>query len=197
MASKDFLFEDYKVKVQYLTDHFSRMWIRFNFLLTLNTALFAFSFQKGTTTFGPLFAGAGIVLCVLWYVFGANDNHLVEVYRKQIEDSYELLCWQEGWDPKHLSYAGCVPDNSVSQHILQWRLQWQWGGKAHYIATFYGRDHANRVSLTLDHPHKFLLGHTVARRWGHSVALGAGRWSQLSTLAVHLLPLFTNVMEKE
>jgi hypothetical protein len=86
-----FLVEDYKLKVQYLTDHFSRMWTRFNFFLTINSALFAFSVQKETAAFVLLFVFAGLILSALWYFFGATDNYLVDVYRKQVGTTYYLL----------------------------------------------------------------------------------------------------------
>src|SRR3712207_1805551 len=151
METRDFLLEDYKVKVQYLSDHLSRMWTRFNFLLTLNSGLFAFSVQKDTATFGLLFTLAGVVLSILWYVFGANDNYLVEVYRKQVECSYTLLGLkkelQTSHNPnevKYYSYAGdaqdkLIPNNMRFLQFLQWLrkgdrnseldmnfLEWRW-----------------------------------------------------------------------
>lgn len=91
MTTEDFLLEDYRLKAQYLTDHFSRMWTRFNFFLTINSALFAFSVQKDTAAFTPLFVIAGVLLSALWYFFGVTDNYLVEVYRKQVGTTYYLL----------------------------------------------------------------------------------------------------------
>jgi hypothetical protein len=35
-----FQIEDYRQKVQYLKDHFARIWTRFNYFLTLQSALF-------------------------------------------------------------------------------------------------------------------------------------------------------------
>jgi hypothetical protein len=40
MKKEDFLLEDYKLKVEYYAGHLSRMWTRFNFLLTIDSALF-------------------------------------------------------------------------------------------------------------------------------------------------------------
>jgi hypothetical protein len=34
---REFLVEDYKLKVGYLTEHFSRVWTRFNFFISLET----------------------------------------------------------------------------------------------------------------------------------------------------------------
>lgn len=86
----DFLKQDYWQKIQYLKDHFTRLWNRFNYFLTVQSALF------GATVLSPdkyrwwvpLFAA---LVCILWYIFGAQDRFLVELYRKQIEQSLELI----------------------------------------------------------------------------------------------------------
>jgi hypothetical protein len=148
----EYLLEDYKVKVQYLTDHLSRMWTRFNFILVLNSGLFAFSVQKDVDASDWLFILAGMVLSILWYAFGANDNYLVEVYRKQVECSFELLgLKKELQDPgnpnklAYFSYAGdpqdreLLPQNMHFRPFLKWLLkrdkgseqntnllQWRW-----------------------------------------------------------------------
>ena len=90
-----FLLEDYKLKAQYLTAHFSRMWTRFNFFLTINSALFAFSVQQDIADLAPLFVAAGIPLSALWYFFGATDNYLADVYRRQVMYPYTLLVPEE------------------------------------------------------------------------------------------------------
>jgi len=36
----DFLIEDYWQKISYLKDHFTRLWNRFNYFLTIQSALF-------------------------------------------------------------------------------------------------------------------------------------------------------------
>jgi len=92
---QEFLLEDYKLKAQYLIAHFSRMWTRFNFFLTINSALFAFSVQQDTAGLAPLFVAAGIPLSALWYFFGAADNYLGDVYRRQVTYPYTLLVPEE------------------------------------------------------------------------------------------------------
>jgi len=79
-----FLVDDYKSKVQYLKDHFTRLWTRFNYFLTLQSALFgaAILSPEKYHWWVPIF---GALLCLLWYVFGAQDRYLVDLYRKQIE----------------------------------------------------------------------------------------------------------------
>jgi hypothetical protein len=154
MNTEDFLLEDYKLKVQYLTAHFSRMWTRFNFFLTINSALFAFSVQKDTAAFVSLFVVAGLLLSALWYFFGAADNYLVEVYRKQVGTTYYLLGSKEpglrelqsGEETREVhSYVGDIKTkyldqkdgevrtDSIKPNPLQWRytlrLRYKWKGE--------------------------------------------------------------------
>lgn len=39
LPPKDFLVKDYELKVRYLTDHFGRMWTRFNYFVGIESAL--------------------------------------------------------------------------------------------------------------------------------------------------------------
>jgi hypothetical protein len=91
MDAIDFLLKDYELKVNYLSEHFSRMWIRFNFFLTIESALLAFSFNKDGAQSGGYLAIAGLLLSVLWYGFARTDNFLVEVYRRQVGHVFDLL----------------------------------------------------------------------------------------------------------
>jgi hypothetical protein len=151
MSTEDFLLKDYELKVQYLTNHFSRMWTRFNFFLTINSALFAFSVQQDTAAFASLFVVAGILLSILWYFFGAADNYLVEVYRRQVGTTYYLLgsrtpglreLQSDETMREVYSYAGDTktkffdqentvePIQEIEGNPLQWRLHpdWRFGG---------------------------------------------------------------------
>ena len=91
MKTDGFLLEDYKLKAQYLTNHFTRMWTRFNFFLTIQSALFAFSLDQNRSAFVWLLALAGVLISLAWYFFGAADNYLVEVYRWQTAHAFHLL----------------------------------------------------------------------------------------------------------
>jgi hypothetical protein len=84
-----FLAKDYELKVRYLSDHFTRMWNRFNYFLVLESALFAafiaFFRERDDREDSAVFvAGAAVVVSACWYVFGAQDRYLVEIYRSQI-----------------------------------------------------------------------------------------------------------------
>lgn len=91
MKKVDFLQRDYELKVRYLTDHFSRMWTRFNFFLSIHSALFALSLNSDYSTFAWLLSIAGLMLALAWYYFGSTDNYLVDAYRKQAAHAYRLL----------------------------------------------------------------------------------------------------------
>jgi len=39
LPPKDFLIKDYELKIGYLTQHFSRMWTRFNYFVGIESAL--------------------------------------------------------------------------------------------------------------------------------------------------------------
>lgn len=87
----DFAQKDYELKVAYLTNHFQRMWTRFNYFVVIEAALIG-----GRTIFGSdriSVAGLvfGLVVSLVWYVMGAEDRFLVAFYREQVRQSAQLL----------------------------------------------------------------------------------------------------------
>lgn len=80
----DFLFEDYKTKLEYLRHQYDRLWGRFHFFLTVELAIFGFlgylTFDKQYPDATPYPIALGIFVSVLWYIVGAEDRALVEVY---------------------------------------------------------------------------------------------------------------------
>ena len=121
----DFALKDYELKVAYLSNHFQRMWTRFNYFVIVEAALLGGKTifgDRDLTVWGIVF---GLGLSLLWYVMGAQDRYLVEVYRKQIEDAAELL--NNGLAtaaPRRISAVGQVPDpqHHVKGSITAWRL---------------------------------------------------------------------------
>ena len=81
------LLEDYKLKLDYLTAQYDRMWNRFNFLLGVELAVFGFlgylifDVKNPEATVLPILIGMGV--SALWYVIGAQDHALVETYRER------------------------------------------------------------------------------------------------------------------
>ncbi|HSK72732.1 MAG TPA: hypothetical protein VK892_13610 [Pyrinomonadaceae bacterium] len=92
-ALSDFLLEDYKQKIAYLTAHLGRMWTRFNFFLTAEVALLAYLFttSRELTPITLEVAVIELIISVIWWEFGRQDRFLVLIYREQIKDTTERL----------------------------------------------------------------------------------------------------------
>lgn len=89
--TRAFSLKDYELKINYLTNHFSRMWMRFNFFVTLEAALLGSRFLIGDGKLTPQVAGLGAALSLVWYWFGAEDRYLVLIYRQQVKDAAKNL----------------------------------------------------------------------------------------------------------
>jgi hypothetical protein len=88
------LLEDYKLKIEYLTAHFDRMWKRFQIFVGIQSALFAFYFQFLFTADGKrlqpnawLFAVLGFSSALMVAFFGAQDRYLVQRYRDAVKEA--------------------------------------------------------------------------------------------------------------
>jgi hypothetical protein len=101
------------------------MWTRFNYFVIIEAALLGGKTlfgDKELTVWGIAF---GFGLSLLWYVMGAQDRYLVEVYRKQIEDAADLIA--DGLAtvvPRRISAVGQVPDprHHIEGSVSAWRL---------------------------------------------------------------------------
>lgn len=126
----DFLQKDYELKARYLTDHFSRMWVRFNFFLTIESGLVGLSFHKDYSGHVLSLCCLGSFLALVWFHFGRTDNFLADFYRTQIGIAFDRLNDlknQDKWaeenqrSPK-LLFVGDVPGGvDVSQRVLSGR----------------------------------------------------------------------------
>jgi hypothetical protein len=144
MSPADYLLKDYDLKVRYLTDHFSRMWTRFNFFLAINSALFASSVNKDNTRYVWLLVALGFAFSLVWNQFGATDNYLADLYRKQVALAHYLL--QKALKNEDIilsgsqleletfSYAGNIQDDfyNVSKGCIDkleqgfWQRRWKY-----------------------------------------------------------------------
>ena len=88
MELKEYVVKDYELKVRFLTDHFSRMWTRFNFFLVTETAIVSGKIifaQPGQNTTALLWTG--LIVSVVWYLMSAEDRYLVDLYRSEVKES--------------------------------------------------------------------------------------------------------------
>jgi hypothetical protein len=90
------LLKDYEMKVNYLKDHLSRMWTRFNIFLTLQTGLAGakivyVSKANETIAIDSNLAKLALLLSGVWFFVGIIDRSLVKNYRGQVGQSFERL----------------------------------------------------------------------------------------------------------
>lgn len=110
-----FLTDDYGWKVGYLKDHFTRVWARFNYFLSIQSALFgaAMLSPEKFSSWIPIFAA---LLCIPWYIFGVQDRYLVALYRKQIEKVVVKI--KSGLELSDYYFVGQTEDiKGESEHI--------------------------------------------------------------------------------
>jgi hypothetical protein len=100
-SERAFRTKDYELKVSYLTGQFTRMWQRFAFFVTLETALIGGKTALGDKPTVPLVI-AGAVISAAWFIVGAEDRYLVTAYRLQADAAGNAA-------------ASCVLDESDAQ----------------------------------------------------------------------------------
>jgi hypothetical protein len=86
-----FLLKDYELKIAYLTNHFTRLWTRFNYFVSLQTALFTGKILLPTSEPPWAFPLMGLGLSLGWYIVGAEDRYLVRIYRQHINEAAKRL----------------------------------------------------------------------------------------------------------
>jgi hypothetical protein len=129
-----FRLEDYKLHVQALANQYTRLWTRFNFFLTIHSALLVtlVGFYKDERLTWPALPIAllGVLMSVLWYVAGAQDRYLVVFYRAMITHAARRAVHDDDWAHPGLSIksaldildrAGHAPE--VRRGPLPWRME--------------------------------------------------------------------------
>ncbi len=94
MVDREFYKQEYKLKVEFYTGQFQRMWTRFNLFLTLETGLAALLFVKDSGALTRLAAPVALVeilISSVWFVIGLQDRCLVRVYRAHIRHAASVL----------------------------------------------------------------------------------------------------------
>jgi hypothetical protein len=113
MSQEEFLVEDFKLKLAYLNDQYSRLWQRLGFFLTIETGLFgglawlAFDQKRFDSIHLPTILG--IFISVIWYATAAQDRALVVRYRKRLEEA----AVQIGDKMRLLSYVNDHPGAAI------------------------------------------------------------------------------------
>ena len=126
MDATDFSVKDYELKIRYLTDHLSRMWNRFNYMLSIQTAIAGGKFFLNTeTTESVSFGIMGLLFAIIWYALGAQDRYLFVLYRNQVAQSFKRISADIAL--KNMSYVGKVEDAveglNIEQNPITWRSE--------------------------------------------------------------------------
>ena len=120
----DFRIESYKLRIDYVTKQFDRMWNRFQLLLGIDTALIALIFTPlAQKRFGTVvFAALGILVSLFWFLVGAEDRYLVQLYREQLR--HESAEVGKLLNLSDYVYVGDTESpTEVKQDLLQFRLR--------------------------------------------------------------------------
>jgi hypothetical protein len=121
--------KDYELKINYLSNHFTRMWNRFNFFLVLeagiSAALWVWLKEKGGfIPQAPALAWVGLVSGLVWYAFGAQDRYLVEVYRNQVEAAGKEIATQLALkDYVSVGSEDIALNQKLYEYLYQWRIE--------------------------------------------------------------------------
>ena len=124
-----FFIEDLRMKVDSLNTHFSRMWLRFNFFLTIEAGLFALAVRPpvGTQLFQnfQLYLPIGIGLAFIWYIIGSQDRYHLATQRNLIKD----VAKQIKEELKLKEYIFPVQTDDIPERLwpkcrfYQWRIE--------------------------------------------------------------------------
>jgi len=80
-----FLQKDYELKINYFTNHLSRMWNRFGMFVTLESALVAVMIVNGTlSNVATQIAVVEVAVSAVWFLMGRHDRCLIRIYRDSI-----------------------------------------------------------------------------------------------------------------
>jgi hypothetical protein len=121
MDETTFLQKDYELKIRYLSDHLQRMWTRFNFFVTIESALVSGKFLIASNVPSVALTVTGIVLSLIWYVMGAQDRFLVELYRTEVQTTGTQYAHAARGETlaKAYNYVGRTDDDYVGAYREQ------------------------------------------------------------------------------
>ena len=113
------------MKVNYLKDHLSRMWTRFNTFLGIQTAIVGAKFLMDSLKIDAFVIGiVGLIFSILWYMLGSQDRYLFKLYQKHVELAFHEINKSE---KNTTSFVGQVDDLSQAYQFetgwFTWRKQ--------------------------------------------------------------------------
>ena len=125
------LFDDYKIHVDALTSQYTRMWTRFNFFITIHSALLVALiglFKEDVEPARSRYPALGLLMSVLWYVTGAQDRYMVGFYRAMITHAAERVApGDRQWAHPGLGVRGALPivgEDGLAPGLTGWRNEW-------------------------------------------------------------------------
>jgi hypothetical protein len=122
MDRNDFLVRDYEIKASYLSSHIQRMMTRFNFFVTLESALLGGPFLLNAGQASAQLALFGAVLSVIWWCVGLEDMRLLGKYKwrvNQVADNIPLELKGDHFQPVGDSHKGLKDGSSFPKWLWE------------------------------------------------------------------------------
>jgi hypothetical protein len=170
----EYLQKEYELRISYLKDHFTRMWTRFNFFLTINTGLLALSFGAAPSSHLMLAGVFGLTMCICWNHFAATDNYLVKVYRTQIAHAYYLLT------------QGAKFSALKARELPPALASWTYTG--HVLETCFDPEDKSVKPIEKNWAHRYIAGFSATELGVVVSALYALAWIALLLVKIRTLP---------
>jgi hypothetical protein len=136
-AALQFLKDDYKWRLDYLSAHLGRMWQRFNFFIVLEAGLSAALWvwlkealsdqAKVILTAASGIAWIGFATSLVWYMFGAQDRRLFAVYQEKVKEVAKVLDTNLGLGSMLNTQYTYVGDQRIklTQKLYEYLYQWR------------------------------------------------------------------------
>ena len=118
----NFLIEAYRLRFQLHSEHTSRLWTRFNFLLTAEIAflgvLYTAIANASSLDSHKIISGFGIIVSLLWYILGAQDHYYFEGFRQQVRALEQTIAKELGVSSLTNFPFGQVQD--IKRNLVTW-----------------------------------------------------------------------------
>lgn len=125
MTKAEFQIKDYELKISYLKDHLTRMWTRFNYMLSIQTVVAGGKFLGESNEYQSHFIFTGFLFAIIWLLLGIQDRYLFVLYRNQVKSAFGKLELEESEDSKWLEevdHVGQV-EEAKTKVTKKWHTQ--------------------------------------------------------------------------